>query len=739
MSFLDVLFSLAESAGLLGLILTAYTNALRRVDKRPRLRTLTCGLLFGGGAVLSMMAPIQIIPGVFIDARSIMLGLAAPFGGIPAAVLAGTIAGAYRCFWNGGVGAVAGTAGIMLCSLAGIAFVLMFRRSLGRLRTGHFLILGTMASSQVLSAFLLPSWADAIHTVSTAGLPLAIMTVVGILLFGTMLSRERERIDSIHALRTSEARHRAIFDTAVDAITIIDHEGRLVAFNPAAERMFGYAAADVIGQNVCILIPEPDRSAHDAHLARHRKTGERRIIGIGREVQGRRRDGGVFPLDLSIAEWESGDGQRHFTGIMRDISERKRTAAELQRAKDAAEAASQAKSEFLAGLSHELRSPLNAIIGFADMTRNEVSGPLGDPSYREWANDICDSGQHLLELINEILDHAKAEAGKLTLQEEDVDLLKAVDFCTRMLEPRAKRAGLTLSSKVAAEVRFIRADEKRLRQILLNLISNAVKYTPSGGQVDVVADLDAFGGLVLSVVDTGIGVAEDNLIRMFESFWRADDAGARDVEGTGLGLPLTRRLVELHGGVIQLSSVVGRGTTATVRFPRDRILRRPSRQPTRSGAVEPLDILLVEDDALIRVATMSTLEDQGHRVKGAANANEALVILRGDQPLDLLFSDIVMPPGMNGAELARLAQRLRPGLAILLTSGFAGHAVASEDGTDRGYAMIAKPYSGAELNRKILAAMQEGAGDGCPERSSRSATGGFGPERPMPAAYGAIR
>ena len=162
-------------------------------------------------------------------------------------------------------------------------------------------------------------------------------------------------------------------------------------------------------------------------------------------------------------------------------------------AKDAAEAASQAKSEFLAGLSHELRSPLNAIIGFADMTRNEVSGPLGDPSYREWANDICDSGQHLLELINEILDHAKAEAGKLTLQEEDVDLLKAVDFCTRMLEPRAKRAGLSLSSTVAAEARFIRGDEKRLRQILLNLISNAVKYTPSGGKVDIMVDLDAFG------------------------------------------------------------------------------------------------------------------------------------------------------------------------------------------------------------------------------------------------------
>ena len=159
---------------------------------------------------------------------------------------------------------------------------------------------------------------------------------------------------------------------------------------------------------------------------------------------------------------------------------------------------------------------------------------------------------------------------------------------------------------------------------------------------------------------------------------------------------------------------------------------------TRSGAVEPLDILVVEDDALIRVAAISTLEDQGHRVRGAANANEALVILRGKEPLDLLFSDIVMPPGMNGAELARLAQRLRPGLAILLTSGFAGHAVADEDGTNRGYAMIAKPYSGAELNRKILAAMQEGAGDGCPERSSRSGTVGFGPEHAMPAAYGAI-
>ena len=277
-----------------------------------------------------------------------------------------------------------------------------------------------------------------------------------------------------------------------------------------------------------------------------------------------------------------------------------------------------------------------------------------------------------------------------------------------------------------------------MRQILLNLISNAVKYTPSGGKVDIAADLDAFGGLLLSVADTGIGVAEDNLSRMFESFWRADDAGARDVEGTGLGLPLTRRLVELHGGTIQLSSVVGSGTTATVRFPRDRVVRRPSRQSAQPGAVRPLDILLVEDDALIRVAAMSILEDQGHRVTGAANANEALVALRGDQRIDLLFSDIVMPPGMNGAELARLAQRLRPGLAILLTSGFAGHAVANEDGTDRGYAMIAKPYSGAELNRKIQAAIQEGTEESRPERSPRSAGAEFRRERPMTAASGAV-
>jgi PAS domain S-box-containing protein len=645
-----------------------------------------------------MMAPIHFLPGVMIDARTIMLGLAAPFGGIPAAALAAMIAGAHRFFWTGGVGAMAGTTGIMVAALMGIAFTLLFRASLDRLRTGHFLILGLMVSTYLLSALLLPSWQDGLHTVMTAGPPVAVMTTGGILLFGTLLSRERERLGSIEALRTSEAKYRAIFDSAVDAITIIDPDGRLVAFNPAAERMFGHAAADMLGRDIGILMPGP-AGAHPGVTSFR--------AGVSREIEGRRRDGAVFPLDLSIAEWDCGGERRHLTVIMRDVSERNRIAAELQRAKEAAEQANQAKSEFLAGLSHELRSPLNAIIGFADMTRNQVAGPLGDKCYHEWASDICESGQHLLELINEILDHAKAEAGKLTLNEEDVDLHRAVDFCTRMMEPRTRRAGIDLSTSLAPDARFVRGDEKRIRQILLNLISNAVKYTPSGGRVTVITDLDSFGGVTLSVTDTGIGIAESNLNHMFESFWRADNVNHRDVEGTGLGLPLTRRLVELHGGVINLSSILGKGTTATVRLPHHRVVARQAVNSPALVSTRPLSILVVEDDAIIRLATKTLLAEWGHTIVTAANANEALVVLRSEQPIDLLFSDIVMPPGMNGAELAWLTERLRPGIAILLTSGFAGHAVADEDATGRGYTMVAKPYSTAELRKKLTQAMRE--------------------------------
>ncbi|WP_207456772.1 HAMP domain-containing sensor histidine kinase [Azospirillum sp. SYSU D00513] len=262
---------------------------------------------------------------------------------------------------------------------------------------------------------------------------------------------------------------------------------------------------------------------------------------------------------------------------------------ELEAARSRAEQASRSKSEFLAQLGHELRTPINGVLGFADLIRTEACGPVGDPHYREFAASIHDSGEHLLDLINEVLDHAMVEAGILKLEEDSVDLAATVAFCTGLLAPRADQSGVRIAWSVAPAARIVRADEKRLRQILLNLVSNAVKYTPAGGGVTVTADLDPATGLRILVEDDGIGIEADDLSRVLEPFGRTQRGRARSVEGIGLGLPLTKRLVELHGGRLLLESAPDRGTRVTAVLPAGRVLVPAGMAPGESPARRPAD------------------------------------------------------------------------------------------------------------------------------------------------------
>ncbi|PWC81661.1 histidine kinase [Azospirillum sp. TSH100] len=451
------------------------------------------------------------------------------------------------------------------------------------------------------------------------------------------------------------------------------------------------------------------------------------------------------------------------TSAERDESAR--LAAALDQARDmaetarqAAEAANRAKSEFLAGLSHELRTPLNAVIGFADLIAREAEGPVGTPSYRQYAANVRDSGQHVLELINEILDHARVEAGALGIEEGRCDLEAAADFAVRMLTPRAERAGVLLSAVVAPAVRGIRGDDRRIRQILLNLIANGVKYTPSGGSVTLSALLED-GMPVIRVTDTGLGIPAEDLDRVLEPFARVERAEHRGVEGAGLGLPLTKRLVELHGGTLALRSTLDVGTTVTVRLPASRLLpaESPARQevlpvrPAASNAVPPsiqaqpapaasaaapsgpLSILLVDDDPTVRDMVAGLLRGWGHRVIAAANANEALVVMDGPEKLDLLLSDVVMPPGMDGTELARHAARMRPGLPVLLASGFAAHAVGTPAGFGPDVAMIAKPFSIDDLRRQLARIAGRRAETAAPAVPAPPAATHAVPAHPVPA------
>jgi PAS domain S-box-containing protein len=370
---------------------------------------------------------------------------------------------------------------------------------------------------------------------------------------------------------TSKAQLRAIIDFAVDAIITIDEEGIIRTFNAAAVSMFGYAAEEAVGRNVSMLMPEPYRGEHDGYLQRYRKTGEAHFIGSGREVLGRRKNGQTIPIDVAVSEITTA-GIRLFTSIIRDITERKKAEWELLAAKEAAEEANRTKTRFLANMSHELRTPLNAIIGFSQMTRDQIHGLVGNERYLEYAIDINESGKHLLAIISDILDLTAVEAGKMELNAEPMGLAAVIDASVQVTAQRAKHGRVRVSISVEKDTPMIVADKLRMKQIVINLLSNAIKFTPEDGEVTIHTEVDEKGCLHIIVRDTGIGMDEDGLTTAMEPFGQAEGALSGKFEGTGLGLPLTRRLVEAHGGVLEIESRPRMGTTVTVCLPAERVV-----------------------------------------------------------------------------------------------------------------------------------------------------------------------
>ena len=276
-------------------------------------------------------------------------------------------------------------------------------------------------------------------------------------------------------------------------------------------------------------------------------------------------------------------------GIYTDITELKKREEGLRAAKNEADAANRSKTDFLHNMSHELRTPLNAIIGFSEIMEKELLGPLGTPQYTEYAGDIHRSGDHLLSIINDILDLAKIEAGKYELVETEVDLAEVVDLCCRLVGDRADQAGHRMSVDIPEDLPALYADQRALKQILLNLLSNAVKFTPDGGEVTVTAGVAGDGCAELSVTDTGIGIAEENIETVLSNFGQVDTSLSREYEGTGLGLPLVKWLAKLHGGTLRIESKVDAGTTVTVSFPAERV-RRPMPEVTFASVERAVEI-----------------------------------------------------------------------------------------------------------------------------------------------------
>ena len=517
------------------------------------------------------------------------------------------------------------------------------------------------------------------------------------------------------ALRESQARMQAVLNTAVDAILTINDRGIIESANPAAGRLFGYDPAELIGRNISMLMPADHARAHDGYIERYLRTGEARIVGIGREVEGLRRDGSTFPADLAVSEVRFGD-QLRFTGIVRDITVRKNAERALLRA-DAM------KDEFLANTSHELRTPLNGIIGIGQSMLDGATGALSEEQQRNLGMVVA-SGRRLANLVNDILDFSKLRHETVELHRRPTDLHALTEFVLAISRTLVGKRALRLFNRIDAQIALVEVDEDRAQQILFNLIGNAVKFTQAGA-VEVSAKVrDQW--LDLTVSDTGPGIGADRLETIFESFSQGDGSVARQQGGTGLGLAISRQLAELHGGSISVTSEVGVGSHFTLSLPLSLTTREmltpdsrpndpvsrllPDIEPNRgtAGAGAPstagagLRVLVVDDEPVNVQALVNFLTLARYDVVTAADGQEALDYLSAGSPCDIVLLDVMMPK-LSGFDVCqRIRERYSPAeLPIILLTAknrvsdlVMGFGVGAND-------YLTKPFASDELLARV--------------------------------------
>jgi len=382
-----------------------------------------------------------------------------------------------------------------------------------------------------------------------------------------VLPEESERLEAIATLRD---RIDDIMRLVSDWIWETDSELVLVGTSGRVTELLGYHARELRGRSLLSLAGgEAGRDAIEQCFRRHSPFRNQPVDFVAKTGEPRT----MLVSAVPVFNFATG-ALRGFRGTASDVTELRKREVGLRTAKELAESASRQKTEFLANVSHELRTPLNAIIGFAEVMHMELLGPMGNPQYRGYVGDIHDSARHLLGLINDILDVAKIEAGRAELTETTVPVRALFDAVARLIRERSVRAEVRLDVDMQPDLPPLFADERKLKQILINLLSNSVKFTPAGGAIRMNAALDpADGDLVITIADTGIGIAPEDITRVMEPFGQVDNPINRKFRGTGLGLPLTKGLVELHGGSFAIESTPGVGTTVTLRFPARRLKR----------------------------------------------------------------------------------------------------------------------------------------------------------------------
>lgn len=495
-------------------------------------------------------------------------------------------------------------------------------------------------------------------TISAAVIAMALITLLAtslvVLFFRNRFAERTQRIAA-----ANDARLAAIAGIALDPIIIADAQGRVIEYNDAAELVFGYSRAEAVGKEMSnLFIPDDLREAHENGMKRYLKTGKPHVVGKGRlELSAVRRTGERFPVELAVAEArEAEDGDPIFVGFMRDISQRKAAESDLMEARDAAMAADRAKSHFIAVMSHEMRTPLNGVMGMLDI--------LGDTPLDKGQADYVDvairSGEILLRHISDVLDISRIEAGHLEIANEPINIDAILNEVADIARPRALATNVEIAIENAMSASTYIGDAHRIEQVMLNLVGNASKFAPGGDvqvQTTLISSTEVADEIEFSVSDNGVGIAEADVERVFDDFVTLDSGYDRKVDGTGLGLSICRRVVKAMGGTIGVESRLGVGSRFWFRLHLERGVQGTSTPaPVITNEVDKsappaLDILIVEDNEVNRLVARNMLTKAGHRIVEANDGLEG-VKCASAQRFDIIFMDISMPR-LDGIEATK--------------------------------------------------------------------------------------
>jgi PAS domain S-box-containing protein len=429
-------------------------------------------------------------------------------------------------------------------------------------------------------------------------------------------------------------------DISPDALVIVNQVGMIVMANQQAESLFGHAHGELLGLQLEVLLPPRYRSAHYIHREHFFASPLTRPMGAGLHLFGLRKDGIEFPVDISLRPLMLEEAP-HVIGAIRDVTKLK----ELEEQNKLIQKANRLKNEFLANMSHELRTPLNGIIGFSEMLFDEVCGSTNDEQ-RECLDNILSSSRHLLQLINDVLDLTKVEAGKMVFSPEPVEPGKLIIHVLDLLYPVANKKELHISTKIDNTLTTVIVDPIKLKQVLYNYLSNAIKFTPDGGKICIRLTQEPHDTFRLEVEDTGIGIRPEDLERLFVEFQQLDSSASKRYQGTGLGLALVKRLVEAQGGRVGVRSIFGEGSTFFVVLPQI-TEATPGQIDLRSYQLPEVqanapNILIIEDERKDLERLISICSQAGYNVDVATSGRQALAMCR-QKAFDVITLDLILP------------------------------------------------------------------------------------------------